>query len=117
MTKPEPIDSRNNESNHTNKDLTVDDPHAKTHYFKIEIVAASPKIEIWLGDTDGCLVQKAVGKLKTGLISGDYVVEFGLGTPAYQIHLDKDHRTTQAELAAGPTCARPIFRLLHGAAN
>lgn len=95
----------------------MDYPRAKTCYFKIEIVATSPKTEIWLGDTDGCLVQKAIGNLNTGLIPGDYVVEFGLGTPVYPIHLDKDQRTTQAELAAGSTYARPIFRLLHGAVD
>ena len=79
-------------------------------YFRLEIVASSSETEIWLGDTTGCLVQKAV-KLKTGLIPGDYVVEFGLGTPVYPIHLDKDHSTTKAELLAGPICARPVFSL------
>ena len=77
----------------------------------LEIVASSSETEIWLGDTTGCLVQKAVAKLKTGLIPGDYVVEFGLGTPVYPIHLDKDHSTTQAELLAEPICARPVFSL------
>ena len=80
-------------------------------YFQLEIAASSSETEIWLGDTSGCLVQKAVGTLKTGLIPGEYVVEFGLGTVVYPIHLDKDHSTTQAELLTGPTCTRPVFSL------
>ena len=88
------------------------DPQTETQYFKLEIVASSSKTQIWLGDTDGCLVQKAVGKLKTTIMPGEYVVEFELGTPVYPIHLSKDHRTTQAELATGPTCVRPVFSLL-----
>lgn len=80
-------------------------------YFQLEIAASSSEIEIWLGDTAGCLVQKAVGTLKTGLIPGDYVVEFGLGTMVYPIHLDKNHSTTQAELLNGPICTRPVFSL------
>lgn len=89
----------------------MNDPQTKTQYFKLEIVAATSQTEIWLGDTEGCLVQKSVGTLKIGLMPGDYVVEFGLSTPVYPIHLDKDHRTTQAELTAGPTCPRPVFSM------
>lgn len=81
-------------------------------YFNLDIMADSPNAEIWLGDTGGCLVQKSVGRLKTDLLPGDYVVAFGLGTPVYPIHLDRDQRTTQAELGAGPTCPRPVFKLL-----
>lgn len=33
-------------------------------YFQLEIAASSSETEIWLGDTAGCLVQKAVGTLK-----------------------------------------------------
>ena len=84
----------------------------KPRYYKLEIVAASADTEIWLGDDAGHLVQKEVGKLKTSLLPGYYVVEFGLGTPLYPIHLDKPRRCTQAELEAGPTCARPAIRLL-----
>lgn len=81
-------------------------------YFDLEITASASNTEIWLGDTDGCLVQKAIGKLKTGLLPSDYVVEFGLGATVYPIHLGKeDSCTTQAALAAGPTCERPVFRL------
>lgn len=86
-------------------------PYHKQHYVKLEIIASSPTTEIWLGDTDGCLVQKSVGTLKTGLIPGAYVVEFGLGTPVYPLQLDQDHSTTQEALARGPTCARPVFKL------
>lgn len=80
-------------------------------YFQLEIVASSPATEIWLGDTMGCLVQKGIGRLEIGLIPGDYVVEFGLGTPVYPVHLDKDHCTTQAELQTGPIGTRPTFDL------
>lgn len=89
----------------------MDNPPAETKYFELEIVAASSKTEIWLGDDGGSLVQKSVGILKTSLLPGDYVVEFGLRTAVYPIHLDKDRRTDQAELATGPTCARPVFTL------
>jgi len=79
-------------------------------YWDLMIVAASPSTEIWLGDNDGHLVQKETGSLKTSLLPGDYTVEFGLGTTTYPIHLAKSSRYTQEELAAGPTCSRPIPR-------
>ena len=85
--------------------------NVNAQYFKLEIVATSPAMEIWLGDDAGSLVQKAVGELIASLSPGNYVVEFGLGTTLYPIHLDKAQRFTQAELEAGPTCARPVFRL------
>ena len=84
----------------------------KAQYYKLAIVAASPATEIWLGDDAGHLVQKEVGKLKTSLLPGDYIVEFGLGTSPYAIRLDKALRYTQAQLEAGPTCVRPALRLL-----
>ena len=77
-------------------------------YYKLVIVASSSATEIWLGDDAGHLVQKAVGELRTSLLPGDYVVEFGLGTSPYPIHLTKATRYTQTELEAGPTCSRPI---------
>jgi hypothetical protein len=77
-------------------------------YYELVIVAASPTTEIWLGDEDGHFVQKEIGKLQTSLLPGYYTVEFGLGSSPYPIHLVKASRYTQAELAAGPTCARPI---------
>lgn len=87
-------------------------PRTKPRYYKLEIVATSPATEIWLGDDAGHLVQTDVGELKTSLLPGYYVVEFGLGTSPYPIHLDKARRYTQAELEAGPPCERPALRLL-----
>jgi hypothetical protein len=80
-------------------------------YYKLVIVAASPATEIWLGDDAGHLVQKEVGELRTSLLPGDYVVEFGLGSSPYPIHLAQASRYTQTELEAGPTCSRPIPQL------
>ena len=80
-------------------------------YYELVIVAASPTTDIWLGDDDGHLVQKEIGTLETSLLPGDYTVEFGLGTTPYPIHLARSSRYTQAELAAGPTCSRPIPKL------
>lgn len=84
----------------------------KPQYYKLEIVASTPATEIWLGDDAGHLVQKGVGALKTSLLPGFYVVEFGLGTSTYPIKLDQVRRYTQTELEAGPTCTRPAVRLL-----
>lgn len=89
----------------------------KPVYYKLTIVAALPTAEIWLGDDDGHLVQKEIGTLRTSILPGHYTVEFGLGSTTYPIHLVKTHRCTQAELAAGPSCARPfpkIFAKLSG---
>ena len=80
-------------------------------YYKLVIVASSSATEIWLGDDAGHLVQKAVGARRTSLLPGDYVVEFGLGTSPYPIHLTQASRYTQTELEAGPTCSRPIPQL------
>jgi len=80
-------------------------------YYELVIVAASPATDIWLGDDNGHLVQKEIGTLETSLLHGDYTVEFGLGTTVYPIHLATSSRYTQAELAAGPTCSRPIPKL------
>jgi hypothetical protein len=80
-------------------------------YFKLVIIATSPATEIWLGDDAGYLVQQEVGELRTSLLPGDYVGEFGLGSSAYPIHLAQARRYTQTELEAGPTCSRPIPQL------
>lgn len=80
-------------------------------YYELVIVAASPTTDIWLGGDDGHLVQKEIGTLETSLLPGDYTVEFGLGTTPYPIHLARSSRYTQAELAARPTCSRPIPKL------
>ena len=81
-------------------------------YYELVVVAASPTTDIWLGDDDGHLVQKEIGTFETSLLPGDYTVEFGLGTTPYSIHLARLSRYTQAELVAGPTCSRPIPKLL-----
>lgn len=80
-------------------------------YYDLVIVATSPDTEIWLGDDDGHLVQKEIGTLETSLLPGDYIVEFGLGSQPYPIHLAAASRYTQAELAVGPTCDRPTPKL------
>jgi len=84
----------------------------KRVYHRLVIVASSPDTGIWLGDDAGHLVQKEVGKLKTSLLPGNYVVEFGLGNPVYPVPLTRASQYTQSELEAGPTCPRTIFQLL-----
>lgn len=84
----------------------------KPVYHKLVIVASSPDTEIWLGDDAGHLVQKEIGELKTSLLPGNYVVEFGLGNPVYPVPLMKASRHTQSKLEAGPACARPTLKLL-----
>ena len=71
------------------------------------IIRASPRTDIWLADDDGHLVQKQLGTLDTSLLPGHYVVEFGLGTQTYPIHLMKDSEYSQAGMQAGPFCPRP----------
>ena len=83
----------------------------KPRYCTLVIVAASAATEIGRGDDAGHLVQKEVGALRTSLLPGRYVVECGLGTSPYPLHLTQASRYTQAELEAGPTCARPIPQL------
>ena len=83
----------------------------KPTYYKLVILASSSATEIWLGDDAGHLVQKEIGEMNTSLLAGHYVVEFGLGTSLYPIHLKNDSRYTQAELEAGPACPRPQLRL------
>jgi hypothetical protein len=83
----------------------------KPVYYKLVLLASSPATEVWLGDDAGHLVQKEIGEMRTSLLAGHYVVEFGLGTSPYPIHLKDDSRHTQAELETGPTCLRPIPQL------
>ena len=83
----------------------------RRRYFKLVIVASAPDTEIWLIDDGGHLVQKASGELNTGLLPGDYVVEFGLGKQTYPVPLHRSRRFTQARLEAGPTCPMPIVKL------
>lgn len=82
------------------------------------IITAPPRTDIWLADNDGHLVQKEHGTLDTSLLPGDYIVEFGLGTQTYPIHLAKDSEYSKAEIEAGPSCLRPKVKLRtlkHGA--
>lgn len=80
-------------------------------YHGLTILASSPHTEIWLGDDCGHLVQKEVGKLRTSLLPGQYVVSFGLKAPTYAITLDKATRLTQSQLEVGPSCPRPTPQL------
>lgn len=75
------------------------------------LIRASPRTDIWLADDGGHLVQKERGTLDSSLLSGHYVVEFGLGTQTYPIHLVKDSEYSQAEIEAGPLCPRPAVKL------
>jgi repressor LexA len=56
-------------------------------------------------------VQKERGTLDTSLSPGHYVVEFGLGSQTYRIHLVKDSEYTQAEIQGRPSCPRPDVKL------
>lgn len=85
---------------------------AKRAYRSLTIVASSPRTEIWLGDDAGFLVQMEVGELRTSLLPGFYVVSFGLKAPTYPIDLKKARRLSQSQLEAGPTCPRPVPKLL-----
>jgi hypothetical protein len=76
------------------------------------LIRASLRTDIWLADGDGHLVQKERGTLDTSLLPGHYVVEFGLGTQTYPIHLVKDTEYSQAEIEAGPLCPRPAVKLV-----
>ena len=81
-------------------------------YFDLTIVAASPETKIWLSDMDGHPVQMAVGELHTGLLAGEYFVEFELGTTTYPVSLHDDTELTESEIVSGPSCPRPQVRLL-----
>lgn len=83
---------------------------AASRYHRL-IIKASPGTDIWLADDDGHLVQKECGTLDTNLLPGNYVVEFGLGTQTYPIHLWKDSEYSQAEIQSGPSCPRPRVKL------
>ena len=87
--------------------------HSERAYRRL-IIRASPRTDIWLADDDGHLVQKERGSLDTSLLPGRYVVEFGLGTQTYPIHLVKDSQYSQAEIQAGPSCPRPKIKFAPG---
>jgi repressor LexA len=84
--------------------------HNERIYHRL-IITASPRTDIWLADDNGHLVQKERGTLDTSLLPGQYVVEFGLGTQTYPIHLVKDSEYSQAEIQAGPSCSRAKVKL------
>lgn len=86
------------------------EPDADSAYLELVIAAESQSTDIWLGDSDGHFVQKEVGLLRTSLLPGDYIVEFGLGSVAYPIRLTEPRYYTEAQLMAGPTCPRPVPR-------
>ncbi len=77
-------------------------------YYDLVIVAKSPNTEIWLADDEGYFVQKETGTLATGLLPGLYVVEFGLGTPQYEITLATDSHYTETELTANEPSPRRV---------
>jgi hypothetical protein len=71
----------------------------KTKYLQINITASSTKTEIWLGDSLGPF-KCSVGKLLTGLVPGNYTVEFGFGNAKFPIGLDRDLILTQKAIEA-----------------
>ncbi len=84
---------------------------SQDRYRELVIEASSPDTDIWLADDEGFLVQRETGTLSTGLLPGVYVVEFGLGTPQYEIDLAADSHFTEAELTAGAPTERRVPRL------
>ena len=86
----------------------MDNLESKKNYIDLVIEAKSKTTEIWLGDDEGHFVQKDIGVLKTSLLSGNYTVEFDLGTNTYPIKLDKAKNISEFQLLKGPTCVRPI---------
>ena len=81
------------------------------HRYHRLVIKASPQTEIWLADDGGHLVQKGLGTLDASLVRGHYLVEFGLGTQSYPIHLVKDSEYSQAEIEEGRSCPRPTSKL------
>jgi hypothetical protein len=77
-------------------------------YYDLVVVAESPDTEIWLGDDEGYFVQKATGILSSSLLPGMYIVEFGLGTPQYEIDLSAASHYTERQLTAGASTPRRI---------
>ena len=77
-------------------------------YRNLVIAASLSETDIWLGDSDGHLVQKAMGTLDTAVLEGSYTVEFGLGTTTYPMNLRTDARYTEEQIKMGPSCPRPV---------
>ena len=84
---------------------------SERRYSELDITAESPDTEIWLCDDAGSLVVKKVGRLREFLLPGDYVVEFGLGTPCYAVPLRRDSSYSESELLSGGPCQRPQFEV------
>lgn len=82
---------------------------SKRRYHRL-VIRASPRTDIWLTDDNSHLVQKERGTLDTSVLPGNYVVEFGLGTQTYPIHLVKDSEYSQVDIEAGPSCPRPMLK-------
>lgn len=66
-----------------------------TEYFEVVIVARSSDTDIGLGDDEGHLVQKAEGTLETSIRPGHYMVEFGLSTTTFPLHVTENVRWTE----------------------
>lgn len=79
-------------------------------YHRLQVEADAPDTEIWLGDQAGFLVEKAIGRLDSRLMPGEYVVEFGRGGPCYPVSLDAPLSLSEREISAGPSCPRPRIR-------
>lgn len=76
-------------------------------FVELVIEGSDPETEIWLSDEHGYFVDKATGSLRSRLLRGDYVVEFGLGTRCYPLRLQDHCHTTQSAIEQGPSCERP----------
>ncbi len=55
-------------------------PPSLKKYKHLLIVARDSTTDIWVGDDEGNLVQKEIGRMDTHLLPGKYTVEFKLGT-------------------------------------
>ncbi len=90
----------------------MNDKKPQSPFVSLTIAASSSDTSIWLADDKGHLVQKAVGRLDTSVLLGNYVVEFGLGSTTYPIALDAPTALTEKEIEAGPSCPRSRVQLL-----
>ena len=77
-------DGDHSEDNLLQQDQGCSPMQASTQYAGLEIMASLPETEIWFGDTDGYFVQKALGKLITRLLPGDYELNLDLALPFIQ---------------------------------
>lgn len=89
----------------------MNDKKPQSTFVSLTIDASSSDTSIWLADDKGHLVQKAVGRLETSVLLGNYVVEFELGSTTYPVALDAPTTLTEKEIKAGPSCPRPRVQL------